>query len=359
MRLGLSPSFNRPLCTNIDQLFTDVLRAYYKHQELPGHAFVTRGDYQIVLDHRIVEANQWSIMVRPDSTVAMSMILRRRGDTMVKCPRCGAAPRGERVSGWANWSVTRRWDQVIADKEFSSSCPGLFRATIEEDKEEEMISPAISAEADPDPNQRSVPERRATTPRQDTPEAVWKRFRLLSIVSHVRRISNPKVKVDEVPKKKCQKCGRAGRYEHGQYTEEWGPGPQGPETLCEECIRSPDPPPKENIKDTNISDNDATSTDPLSMSSRKRKKGLNEKEGKITPRAPEKKKPSSSYWTVADRDKLKGLIELHGDDFDSIASELSQKSGNQVRNLIRGRADLARILDQVLKQRDNESALKT
>jgi hypothetical protein len=113
------------------------------------------------------------------------------------------------------------------------------------------------------------------------------------------------------------------------------------------------------VEMADISDGDGPSTDPLSMSSRKRKKGMDEKEDGLTPGKPEKRKPISSYWTVADRDKLKGLIELHGDDFDSIASELSQKSGNQVRNLIRGRADLSQILDQALKQRAEESGPKT
>lgn len=105
------------------------------------------------------------------------------------------------------------------------------------------------------------------------------------------------------------------------------------------------------IEMADISDGDGPSTDPLSTTSRKRKKGVDEKDDGLTPGKPEKKKPISSYWTVADRDKLKGLIELHGDDFDSIARELSQKSGNQVRNLIRGRPDLSQILDQVIKQR--------
>jgi hypothetical protein len=232
-------------------MFTAALRLYYEHQELPGHAFVMRGDYQIVLagDHRTIEEVEWGTMIRPDSKVAMSMILRRHGDAMNKCPRCGAAPENEEVGGWANWSVIRRFNGMITDKGYSSSCPGHFRTTVREDNVEELVSPAVNADHDVDPSEESVPERRTTTSRQDTSEVVWKRFRLLSIISLVRRISDPTVKVDEGPKKRCQKCGRTGRYEHGKCIEKWGPGPQDSEICCEECSQWPDPP-KDGNKDT-------------------------------------------------------------------------------------------------------------
>ncbi|PVG01357.1 hypothetical protein CPB86DRAFT_99513 [Serendipita vermifera] len=94
------------------ELFTDVLRAYYKHQGLPGHAFVARGDYQIISgdDYHVIEPPEWSIIIHPGSTVQMSMVLKRRGEITMKCPRCGAAPKDEGVSGWANWSV--RWGRM-------------------------------------------------------------------------------------------------------------------------------------------------------------------------------------------------------------------------------------------------------
>jgi hypothetical protein len=189
-------------------------------------------------------------MIRPDSEVAMSMILRRRGDTAVKCPRCGAAPQDEGVGGWANWLVMRRRDETVTNIGYSSSCPGRFRTTLKEDNAEEIVSPSANADSDVNPSQGSVPERHTTISREDTLEVVWKRFRLLSIISLIRRISNPTVKLNEVPKKKCQKCGRTGRYENGQCIEKWGPGPQGPETLCEECSRRPDSPFKEDTKET-------------------------------------------------------------------------------------------------------------
>jgi uncharacterized C2H2 Zn-finger protein len=219
---------------------------------------VTRGDYQIVLgdEYKIVEAADWSIMIRPESEVAMSMILRRRGDTMAKCPRCGAAPQDEGIGGWANWLVMSRWDETITNVGYSSSCPGRFRTTLKEENAEEIISPSVDLDSHMNPRQGSVPEHYTTISREDTLEVIWKRFRLLSIISLIRRISNPTVKVDDVPKKKCQKCGRTGHYENGKCIEKWGPGPQGPETLCEECSRRPDPPFKEDTKDTdkNIKD---------------------------------------------------------------------------------------------------------
>lgn len=62
----------------------------------------------------------------------------------------------------------------------------------------------------------------------------------------------------------------------------------------------------------------------------------------------EKKKPISSYWHLKDRERMKDLIERYGDDYDTISAELTQKSGNQVKNYIRGRADLAEFLEQVM-----------
>jgi hypothetical protein len=65
----------------------------------------------------------------------------------------------------------------------------------------------------------------------------------------------------------------------------------------------------------------------------------------------EKKKPISSYWTVADRERIAALIEVHADDFGAIAAELSQKSLNQVKNYIKGRRDLSDVLDRVLLEK--------
>lgn len=81
---------------------------------------------------------------------------------------------------------------------------------------------------------------------------------------------------------------------------------------------------------------------------RKRKARLDDGDDETGAKSTEKKKPISSYWLLADREKLRYLIEQHGDDYDTISAELTQKSGNQVRNYIRGRPDLLDLLDQVL-----------
>lgn len=211
------------------ELFTDVLRAYYKHQELPGHAFVARGDYQIILgdNYRVVEASEWSTMIRPDSTVEMSMILRRRGDTTVKCPRYGAAPKDTRVDGWAD----------------CSRCPGRFRTTVKEEDEEELVSPPTSTVVDPsnEPDsshqgtQGSASESRALEVRHDKTDLVWKRFRLLSIVSLVKCISNPAGKSEQTMRKRCWNCGQVNEYEDDEYGEPLRPGERGPEAHCESC----------------------------------------------------------------------------------------------------------------------------
>jgi hypothetical protein len=85
---------------------------------------------------------------------------------------------------------------MMTEKGYSSSCPGRFRTTIQEINEEEIISPATNAGDDVDSDERSVSECRAYISRQDTSEMVWKRFRLLSIISLVRHISDSPVEVD-------------------------------------------------------------------------------------------------------------------------------------------------------------------
>lgn len=31
----------------------------------------------------------------------------------------------------------------------------------------------------------------------------------------------------------CRQCGLAGRYKEGKCVEKWGPGPEGPGTVCD------------------------------------------------------------------------------------------------------------------------------
>ncbi len=33
----------------------------------------------------------------------------------------------------------------------------------------------------------------------------------------------------------CRQCGMAGRYKEGKCVEKWGPGPEGPGTVCDRC----------------------------------------------------------------------------------------------------------------------------
>jgi hypothetical protein len=85
---------------------------------------------------------------------------------------------------------------MMTEKGYSSSCPGRFRTIIQEDNEEEIISPATNAGDDVDSDERSVSEHRTYPSRRDTSEAVWKRFRLLSVISLVRHISNSPMEED-------------------------------------------------------------------------------------------------------------------------------------------------------------------
>ena len=58
------------------------------------------------------------------------------------------------------------------------------------------------------------------------------------------------------------------------------------------------------------------------------------------------KRQISSYWHVADRERIKSLLMQHGESWDAIANVLSQKSANQVRNYVRGKPELLSILEE-------------
>lgn len=61
---------------------------------------------------------------------------------------------------------------------------------------------------------------------------------------------------------------------------------------------------------------------------------------------PAVKRQISSYWHVADRERIKSLLMQHGENWESIANVLSQKSANQVRNYVRGKPELLSILEE-------------
>ncbi|KIM23318.1 hypothetical protein M408DRAFT_332408, partial [Serendipita vermifera MAFF 305830] len=41
--------------------------------------------------------------------------------------------------------------------------------------------------------------------------------------------------IDGLPKRTCKQCGQPGRYKDNKCVEKWGPGPQGPGTVCDRC----------------------------------------------------------------------------------------------------------------------------
>jgi hypothetical protein len=47
--------------------------------------------------------------------------------------------------------------------------------------------------------------------------------------------SNPALTIDGIPKRTCKQCGQPGRYKDNKCVEKWGPGPQGPGTVCDRC----------------------------------------------------------------------------------------------------------------------------
>jgi hypothetical protein len=89
------------------QMLEDMVRLYFKHQKPPGAAFVGRGDYRLVYGGAgtIVEPAKWTYDLKPGQTVEMSMVLCKRNESSVKCPRCRTRFKGRAKNGWADWKV--------------------------------------------------------------------------------------------------------------------------------------------------------------------------------------------------------------------------------------------------------------
>jgi hypothetical protein len=89
------------------QMLEDMVRLYFNHQKPPGAAFVRRGDYRLVQGGvgDVVEPARWTYDVKPGHTVETSMILRKRDELFVRCPRCRTLFSGSAKNGWADWKV--------------------------------------------------------------------------------------------------------------------------------------------------------------------------------------------------------------------------------------------------------------
>ncbi|PVG01355.1 hypothetical protein CPB86DRAFT_99569 [Serendipita vermifera] len=72
------------------ELFTDILRAYFKHQQLPGRQLVDRGDYEILSGNgrQPIGPLKWSTSIFPNITVEMRMKIRRLSCIQPHCSRC-------------------------------------------------------------------------------------------------------------------------------------------------------------------------------------------------------------------------------------------------------------------------------
>jgi hypothetical protein len=89
-------------------MLLDVITAYFRHQKPPGATFVKRGDYRLVHGGHgnIVEPAQWTYDLRSGHTVEMSIVLRKRNENGVICPRCRTRFTGQAKNGWADWKVS-------------------------------------------------------------------------------------------------------------------------------------------------------------------------------------------------------------------------------------------------------------
>jgi hypothetical protein len=89
------------------QMLDDMIRLYFNHQKPPGAAFVRRGDYRLVHGGvgNAVEPARWTYDVKPGHIVETSMLLRKRNELRMTCPRCRTLFSGSAKNGWADWKV--------------------------------------------------------------------------------------------------------------------------------------------------------------------------------------------------------------------------------------------------------------
>jgi len=89
------------------QMLEDMVRLYFNHQKPPGAVFVGRGDYRLVHGGvgNTVEPVRWTYDVKPGHTVETSMIIHKRNERSVRCPRCRSPFSGRAKNGWADWKV--------------------------------------------------------------------------------------------------------------------------------------------------------------------------------------------------------------------------------------------------------------
>src|SRR3984885_4292812 len=52
------------------------------------------------------------------------------------------------------------------------------------------------------------------------------------------RPHHPRRRVVSLAERPCSECGRPGRFKDGRSVEKWGPGPDGPGTVCDKSVTS-------------------------------------------------------------------------------------------------------------------------
>jgi hypothetical protein len=135
-------TFPRSLTT---QMLEDIVRLYFKHQKPPGMSLVERGDYRLVHGGRgtIVEPGKWTYDLTAGHSVEMSMVLHRRDELEVKCPRCRAPFHGRVTNGWADWKVySSHPARMITHSFHSSSCSGRFQVEAKHLDQNTLVSHA-------------------------------------------------------------------------------------------------------------------------------------------------------------------------------------------------------------------------
>jgi hypothetical protein len=126
--------------------------------------------------------------------------------------------------------------EVASNEEDSSHCTGRFRTIVEEEGLKGVSTAGSSkTEALKDntgtnqhESQVSITEHLAAASGQNAADVVWKKFRLLSVIILVQFISDPSIK-------RCQECGKTGRYDGRNFIELSGPRSRSRIIFCKEC----------------------------------------------------------------------------------------------------------------------------
>jgi hypothetical protein len=128
--VGLKSSMSRIVLSyaSRQQFHQTLLSLFYQKR---ARGFVRSRAYEIMNSRtsQVIEAEQWSVVVRPGTTIDMNVVWNRRDGQSDTCPSCGSTSRTQFKDGWLKWRVACVHMCVYhkyADFLRSTSCSGIF-----------------------------------------------------------------------------------------------------------------------------------------------------------------------------------------------------------------------------------------